>query len=125
MSNKYKILELLNQESLTIQEIANKTEFNQNEVRVYIYRLKKDNLVKELGKKNRFIIYTAAEKNHQNNNEFIKIRKGYQQFNSLFEKLMKNATKLLRESQINMFKQMIRENIEINLIKEINSEMVK
>ena len=67
MSNKYKILELLKEQELTVKEIADKTEFNENEVRVYIHRLLKDNLIKEIGKKNRYIIYTAIEKESNGN----------------------------------------------------------
>ena len=62
MSNKYKILELLKQNELTIKEIADKSEFSENEVRVYIHRLKDDGLIREIGKKNRYIIYTVIEK---------------------------------------------------------------
>lgn len=61
MSNKYKILELLNEQELTIKEIANQTDFKENEIRVYINRLMKDNLIKEIGKKNRWIIYAAIK----------------------------------------------------------------
>lgn len=66
MSNKYKILELLKQNELTIKEISDKSEFNENEVRVYIHRLKEDGLIREIGKKNRYIIYVAIEKEETN-----------------------------------------------------------
>jgi len=62
MSNKYKILELLKNEEYTVKEIAENSEFNENEVRTYIHRLKEKNLIKEIGKKNRYIIYAAKEK---------------------------------------------------------------
>jgi len=64
MSNKNKILEILKVNELTVKEIAERTQFNENEVRVYIHRLLEDNLIKEIGKKNRWIIYTAINKNH-------------------------------------------------------------
>lgn len=67
MSNKYKILKLVKEQELTVREIADKTEFNENEVRVYIHRLLKDNLIKEIGKKNRYCIYTAIEKKSSEN----------------------------------------------------------
>lgn len=73
MSNKYEILEILKQNELTVEEIANKTKFNENEIRVYINRLMKDNLVKKIGKKNRYILYTAIEK--ESNGESIKLLK--------------------------------------------------
>ena len=71
MSNKYKILELLKEQELTVKEIADKTEFNENETRVYIHRLLKDNLIKEIGKKNRYVIYTAIEKESNNNLQIL------------------------------------------------------
>jgi len=67
MSNKYKILELLKEQELTVKEIADKTEFNENEIRTYIHRLLKDNLIKEIGKKNRYYIYTTIKKESNGN----------------------------------------------------------
>ncbi len=67
MSNKYKILEMLKQNELTVKEIAENSEFNENEVRTYIHRLLKDNLIKEIGKKNKYFIYTAIEKESNGN----------------------------------------------------------
>lgn len=51
MSNKYKILELLKGNELTIRDIVENSEFNENEARVYINRLLKENLIKKIGKK--------------------------------------------------------------------------
>jgi len=78
MSNKHEILELLRANELTVKEIADKTEFNENEVRVYIHRLLEDNLIKEIGKKKRWIIYSAIEKT--NNHEPIKLLKELYEF---------------------------------------------
>ena len=72
MSNKYKILELLKEQDLTVKEIADKTEFNENEVRVYIHRLLKDNLIKEIGKKDRYCIYSVIEKKSSENMDKFK-----------------------------------------------------
>lgn len=80
MSNKYKILELLKEQELTVKEIADKKEFNENEARVYIHRLLKDNLIKEIGKKNRYYIYTTIEKD--SNGESIKLLKELYDFMS-------------------------------------------
>ena len=124
MSNKYKILELLKGNELTVKEIADKTEFNENEVRVYVNRLMKDNLINKIGKKNRYVLYTAIEKELYNNKEFEILRKGYLQLNTLFESLTKNAKDLLKNNQLSYFKQLIQENIDINLIKHLNSEMM-
>lgn len=57
------------------------------------------------------------------NLEMDVLKKGYDQFNSLFENVMKNASKMLKTSQIEMFRQLIKDNIDIELIKKINSEM--
>lgn len=54
-------MELLKKQDLTIKEIADKTEFSENEVRTYIHRLLEKNLIKDIGKKGRWIIYTATE----------------------------------------------------------------
>lgn len=61
MSNKYIILELLKVDKLTIKEIADKTKFNENAVRTYVHRLLKDNLINQIGKKNRYCLYEAIE----------------------------------------------------------------
>jgi len=54
-----------------IVRIADKTEFNGNEVRVYIHRLKNDSLIKEIGKKNRYIIYDAIERGPNENFQIL------------------------------------------------------
>ena len=72
MSNRLKILELLKQNELTVKEIAGKTEFNENEVRVYIHRLLKDNLIEEIGKKERYCIYSVIEKKSSENMDKFK-----------------------------------------------------
>lgn len=61
MSNKYIILELLKVDKLTVKEIVDKTEFKENDVRTYIHRLLKDNLIKQIGKKDRYCLYEAVE----------------------------------------------------------------
>lgn len=123
MSKKYEILELLKHEEYTIKEIAGHLKFNENDVRVYINRLKKDGLIKEIGKKKRYIIYAAKEQESQNNDHYNKIKEGFNQFNNLFESLIKNSQIIIKNSQIDNFKLLIKEKIDINLIKELNSEM--
>ena len=71
MSNKHEILELLRTNELTVKEIAERTQFNENEVRVYIHRLLEDNLVKDIGRKNRWILYTAAKKDIIETSELV------------------------------------------------------
>ena len=65
MSNKYIILELLKVDKLTIKEIANKTEFKENAVRTYVFRLLKDKLIKQIGKKERYCLYEAIDNKNQ------------------------------------------------------------
>jgi len=68
MSNKYKILELLKGNKLTIKDLNEKIKFkkdskeNMNFIRTYIHRLKKENLIREINKDGSYIIYTAIEK---------------------------------------------------------------
>lgn len=118
MSNKYKILELLKERELTVKEIAESLGFNENEARVYIHRLLEDSLVKGIGKKGRYIIYaaTAKENNLENNLELI--RKGFIQYNKLFEKLTKSE--ITKDNLRNLAKEIL----DFNLIKGI-VEMVK
>ena len=114
MSNKYKILELLKERELTVKEIAESLGFNENEARVYIHRLLEDSLVKGIGKKGRYIIYAVTAK--KNNLELI--RKGFIQYNKLFEKLTKSE--ITKDNLRNLAKEIL----DFNLIKGI-VEMVK
>lgn len=79
MSNKEKILEMLKESKLTVKEIAEKTEFNENEVRTYIHRLIKDNLVETVAKDSRWVIYKAIQKE----NKLETLKKGILEFNKL------------------------------------------
>jgi len=97
MSNKYKILELLKESELTVKELAERLEFDENMVRVYIHRLKKDNLIKEIGKKNRYIIYTAIKQGTQKSSELVK----YLEFINEFFK--SNIDYLLQNPKIDRF----------------------
>ena len=108
MSNKYKILEMLKENELTVKEIADKMEFNENETRVYIHRLLKDNLIKEIGKKNRYIIYTIIEKDNK------------KESHSLDTQILKKMIKPFAENDI----ELNLEVIEINRIKKLY-EMIK
>jgi len=62
MENKDKILAKLKENELTVKELADNSDFNENEVRTYIHRLIDDKLVENIGKKNRWVIYTAISK---------------------------------------------------------------
>lgn len=71
MGNKEQILELLKRESLTSGEISKRItiredpEDNKNNIRTYLLRLKKDNLIESTGKKGKHNIYRAK------NNDYI------------------------------------------------------
>jgi DNA-binding transcriptional regulator YhcF (GntR family) len=63
MGNKEHILELFRREEreFTVGDVAFITKFNKNEARVYIHRLKNENLLKETGKRGRYITYKAVD----------------------------------------------------------------
>lgn len=67
MSNKEKILEMLKGNELTVREIAQDLNLKENAVNVYISRLRKKELIEKIGKKNRYIIYKAIEKESNGN----------------------------------------------------------
>ena len=59
MSKKNEILNLLTQNELTVKELSNSLGYGENEIRVYINRLVKENKIKSIGKKELFKIYKA------------------------------------------------------------------
>lgn len=61
MGNKEIILDLLTSESLTVKEISNKLNINENQTRVYLNRLKDKNKVREIDKKGRYKVYTIVK----------------------------------------------------------------
>ncbi|MHA1195775.1 MAG: ArsR family transcriptional regulator [Promethearchaeota archaeon] len=118
MSNKYKILEILKSQELTVKEISKQTKFSENEVRVYINRLKKDGLIREIGKKNRYKIYTAIKTVENTQDKILdKLKKGFIQYNKLFERLIKSE--ISRENLVRLAKEIL----DFELIKELE-EMV-
>lgn len=113
MSNKYKILELLKGNGFTVKEIADKTEFNENEVRVYVHRLLKKNLIKEIGKKNRYCIYTVIEKE---SNDSIRINK-LKQVLRVYDKLFRdNIDYVMNNEKMSQF---IQDHEDFDLIGEV------
>lgn len=62
MSNKEKILEILKDNELTVKEIAEILDLKENAVNVYICRLRNDNLIEKVSKKNRYNVYTTIKK---------------------------------------------------------------
>ncbi len=79
MSNKEKILKLLKDNELTVKEIAVKMNLKENAINVYISRLRKDNLIKKVGNKNRYNIYTVIQKE----NKLQTLKRGILEFNKL------------------------------------------
>ena len=102
MLNKDKILGKLKENELTVKELADNSDFNENEVRTYIHRLIDDKLVENIGKKNRWVIYKAISK------EFTKESRLDTQ---ILKKMIKPFAKYNIELDL--------ENIEINRIKEL------
>lgn len=88
MSNKYKILELLKKNELTVKEIMEKTDFNENEVRTYVHRLLKDKLVKIVGKKERWVIYGAIKEPIQKIETDPDLKNKLKVYHTLFEKVI-------------------------------------
>ena len=66
MSKKEKIYELLENDILTVQEIANKLLFNENETRVYINRLMHEGRIIKKGRKGYYILYTTKDNENIN-----------------------------------------------------------
>ena len=61
MGNKEKILDMLKGRELTVKNVSEISDFTKNEARVYIHRLKENDLVRETGKRGRYITYTAKD----------------------------------------------------------------
>lgn len=102
MSNKYKILELLKVDKLTVKEIVDKTEFKENDVRTYIHRLLKDNLIKQIGKKDRYCLYEAVE------NDSIELLKQLYNFMSNEKKCVLNEVDESDLDLMNRIKEVIK-----------------
>jgi len=60
MGKKDIIYDLLKKSDLTTAELADKTGLDENQCRTYVNRLKQENLVKNIGKKERYKIYRAV-----------------------------------------------------------------
>lgn len=73
MSNKEKIIELLNNSELTVKEIADKIDISESDTRVYLKRIKDQNNIKlkVIGTKNKYKIYTI-EQNGNIDTEILK-----------------------------------------------------
>jgi hypothetical protein len=110
IGNKEKILNMLRGKELTVKEIARSSEFNENETRVYIHRLKKENEIKEVGKEGRSIIYTTGKISKKPPSECITLLKFLNDF------FKSNVSYLLKNEEI---KEYILQNEEFDKIEEM------
>ena len=98
MSNKEKIVQLLEKENLTVKEISEKLNMNENQTRVYVNRLKKENKIIVAGIKNRYKVYKIKE---ERDPKAIKI----------LQELLYDFTKLY---YLMTLKMEVKDNIELN-----------
>lgn len=118
MSKKLKILHHLQtkEKPLTNQQISDKLDIPVNEVRVYINRLKGENMVKQEGKNGREKLYISTTPPEI---DYETLKRGYTQLNSLFEALMENRD-MIKKSKLNQLRKLIGKNIDLDLIEQIN-----
>lgn len=83
MGKKEQILTLLSQKDLTTKETASELDMSENEARVYINRLKKEERVKEIGKKERYKLYRAIDKSKDLEKENNILKQAILEFNKL------------------------------------------
>jgi len=96
VSNKEKILEMLKYNELTVKEIAQDLNLKENAVNVYISRLKNGRLIERIGKKNRYNIYTAIQKD----NNLQTLKKGILEFNKLMSTIKPNIPSDIDKNKI-------------------------
>ena len=135
MGNKEKIYELIkeNEAGITYTDLEKKfKERYGKELKsgyVYLSELIKEGKIEPVrtakveGRKVVYRLKGIAKENNVILN--TKLLSGYKQFNTLFIKLTENSKELFPENRINKFKQLVRENINIENIKELNSELIK
>lgn len=73
MGYKEQIIEILNGNRCTTQELANRLNITESDVRVYLNRIFKENenTLKVVGTKNKYKIYTLNKETQENNNKLI------------------------------------------------------
>jgi len=116
MNTQTKILNCLKKRDLTIREMAKETKVKENTIRVVINRTLKPDLIKETGlHRDRYKVYTL---NKRSNGE---LKKGFQEFNSLFSKL---SQKIAKEGKLGLeeYRSLVQE-IDRNLIIKINKKI--
>ncbi|TFG12362.1 MAG: hypothetical protein EU535_06310 [Promethearchaeota archaeon] len=69
LTNKEKILSLLEFNNLTSEEIANELSLSEQDTRTYLLRLKNDNKVKVIDKKGRFYVYACVKESESEKNK--------------------------------------------------------
>ena len=118
MSFRSKVLDLLKEKECTSKDIQTALGGDLKLIQVYLNEFKNEGKIKKIGNEGKFFIYRVVE-----NDNYSKLKKGYTQFNILFKELTEQAHKIINNNQIDNFKQLINENINIELIKELNVEM--
>ena len=122
MSIRSKILELLTKNKLTSKEIHDRLydpdADKLNIIQIYINQFKNEGKIEKVGNMGKFAIYSIKK------TELEKLKMGYKQFNKLFEDITKNAERIIKNNELGFLKQLIKENIDTGLIKQINSEMI-
>ena len=73
MGYKEQIIEILNGNRCTTQELTNRLNITESDVRVYLNRIFKENenTLKVVGTENKYKIYTLNKETQENNNKLI------------------------------------------------------
>lgn len=74
MGYKEQILKILNGNKLTVKELAEKLNISESDIRVYIKRIKDNNMneLKVVGTEDKYKVYTLNKKEQENDLEFLK-----------------------------------------------------
>ena len=104
------ILELLDEKELTSKEISSELRIPKKNLWVYLNTLLKQNRIIRLNDKKPYIYRSI---------NLEKLKEGYTQLYSLFKQLMDNSEQLIEDDDF--FAQLIKENINLDLIIDVNS----
>ena len=104
------ILELLDKKELTSKEISIELGIPKKNLWVYLNTLLKQNRIIRLNYKKPFIYRSI---------NLEKLKEGYTQLYNLFKQLMDNSEQLIEDDDL--FAELIKENVNIDLIIEVNS----
>lgn len=98
---------------------------------VYLKRLKEKGIIETYktpnikGKNLTYrLVHKVLEKEKDTNSELIEYRTGYKQLSKFFNKTSKDADELFTDNGLKKYIQMIRENINVEKIKELDSRLI-